>query len=279
MAFDEHNSLSLVEENRNYWKGEPKVFAPSNAKLDKSKPKVVDLFCGMGGLSLGFESAGFEVVLGLDIHRPSIETFTHSHPNSIAVLGDMTKIMPLDAPESEHGALNDIIESIYGKTKIDVLTAGIPCQGFSLNNKKRSDVDRRNYMFLYFIEAVRLFKPKYILIENVPGLRNMNNGSFESEIKEVLKTNGYYVASKILNAADFGVPQFRRRLVFIGARDGFPVAWPIGAYGKDKAPWMTVGKALSDLPRLAADKSSKRYKKAKLTEYQKEMRGECTVTP
>ena len=272
--FDIKKSKSLVEENRNYWNKEPKLYVPKNKLAINGKPRVIDLFCGMGGLSAGFEMAGFDVVLGVDIHKPSIETFVEAHPRAAAILGDITKIIDTGT-QNDKTMLHYILEQNFGSDGVDVLVAGIPCQGFSLNNKKRSELDKRNYMFLYFVKAVELFKPKYILIENVQGLRNMKNGSFEVGIKEALGRNGYEVTSKIFNAADFGVPQLRKRLVFLGAKRGYPLSWPVGTYGKNgKRPWVTVGEAISDLPKLAPGDISYNYSNdTTLTDYQKKMRG------
>jgi len=267
------NIRSLVEENPYYWKKKPKVFWPKE-KIRKNKPTAVDLFCGLGGLSLGFEMAGFDVVLGLDIHEPSVKTFRESHPKAAVIMGDITKIISLD--QSNSGCLIEkVLNKVVGNREIDVLMAGIPCQGFSLFNKKRSILDERNYLFLYFIEVARLLQPKYILIENVVGLKAMNNGSFVEDIEEAIREEEYKVESRILNAADFGVPQTRRRVFFIGAKSNYPIIWPYREYGSKSKPWRTVRDAISDLPPLDPGEVSTEYLNGmNLTEYQKLMRGD-----
>ena len=106
-----------VEENRYYWKKEPIIL--SKGRIDKLKdPLVVELFSGCGGTSMGFEMAGYNVALGIDIHIPSVNTFKRNHPESAIILGDIKKITP------------ELIKEVLGNRKIDVLIAGVPCQGF-----------------------------------------------------------------------------------------------------------------------------------------------------
>ena len=116
-----------VEENLYYFNGTPKFESGSN--LHTKKKVVVEFFCGCGGTSLGFEMADFEVILGVDIHKPSIETFKKNHPNCSTILGDIKKVNP-----------QKVLDFLEGR-EIDVLIGGVPCQGFSLNNRKRNEDD------------------------------------------------------------------------------------------------------------------------------------------
>ena len=129
------NNKNEVEENGYYHHGLPATF---KGKIKRGKPLVVEAFCGCGGTSLGFEMAGYEIILGMDIHAPSIETFRKNHPTSYAILGDIKKIKIKD------------IKKILGSERIDVLIGGVPCQGFSLNNRKRHENDDRNFLYLEF---------------------------------------------------------------------------------------------------------------------------------
>lgn len=269
---------ALVEENAYYWKGRPVVFWPAE-KPDLDKPLAVDLFCGLGGLSLGFEMAGFECVLGLDIHKPSVETFRASHPRAVVIMGDIRDVLQPGKCGQEN-LISSTLRQVVGDRNVDVLLAGIPCQGFSLANKKRSTLDERNYLFIYCVEAIKQLEPTYVVIENVTGLRDMDNGSFVREIKRMLTEEGYRVEYRLLNAADFGVPQLRKRIVFLGAKKGYPLIWPTGTFGSPSRPYRTVWDAISDLPLLEAGESTSCYgvpPRGETTEYQRLMRGGTTI--
>lgn len=267
-------SESLVEESPYYWKNEPRVFQPPE-KLNSYDPIAIDLFCGMGGLSIGLEMAGFQIALGLDIHKPSVETFRHAHPKAAVILGDISKILSLERA-NEDSLLARTVKEVLGNKELDLLVGGIPCQGFSLANKKRSILDRRNYLFVYFMEATRLLRPKYVLIENVTGLATFNNGSFVNDIKTALNELGYNSEHQLLTAADYGVPQIRRRIIFMGCRDGYSIFWPSPVFGSEQKPYRTVEDAISDLPPLKVGEVARKYTKNEgLVEYQKIMR--CNV--
>lgn len=126
--------LQLVEESPYFWKGEPEVFSAAEP-LSEESFKLVDLFSGLGGISIGFEWAGFEPVVGLDIHTPSVETYRHSHPTAVTILGDVRRIIDLERGTTTSLLLSQVEGRLRGEF-VDVLAAGIPCQGFSLNNRK-----------------------------------------------------------------------------------------------------------------------------------------------
>ncbi|MGB9866745.1 MAG: DNA (cytosine-5-)-methyltransferase [Bacillota bacterium] len=270
-----HHGLQLVEESAYFWRGEPRVFAPSKPPSQNSH-KLVDLFCGLGGISIGFEWAGFEPVLGLDIHVPSVETYRHSHPTAVTILGDVRKI--IDIERGTAPMLMAQADSILRGEPADVIAAGIPCQGFSLNNRKRSPDDHRNYLFLYLLKAVELLKPKCVLVENVPAMSAANAGQFVCAVEASLREMGYTVESRVLNAADFGVPQIRKRLFFLAFNEkcGSPILWPEEQFGPGRAkPYRTVGEAISDLPSLRSGEAKSTYASEPLNEYQRLMRLGC----
>jgi len=252
-----------VEESPYYWKGEPKVF---ERQVDLNPSTVLDLFSGAGGLSLGFAMAGFNVVLGIDIHKPSMETFLHNHKKTIGILGDIRKI-----PDN---LVLDLLKGI----EVKVLMAGVPCQGFSLNNRKRNPNDPRNYLFWEFIRFVKLLKPDFLVLENVSGMKNTANGSFVEEIEKQIVIAGeesgkkYRVEHRILNAADYGVPQIRKRLIFLASAKGYPIAWPEPEFGTPERPYRTVFDAIGDLPSLQPGERKNFYTTQPQTEYQKLMR-------
>lgn len=253
---------SYTEENAYYYNGNPII--DQGRIYEGDSPTVVELFCGCGGTSLGFEKAGYEILMGVDIHKPSIETFKRNHPNASTILGDIRKVTP------------KMVRRTLGRDEIDVLIGGVPCQGFSLNNKKRNSDDRRNFLYLEFMRFVRDMQPRIIVIENVSGMRSTGKGEFVQAIKQNIENSGNYrVVSDMLNAADFGVPQKRQRLVFVGVRDGNPFNFAdmIKTNGPEtNTPYVTVNEAIGDLPSLSAGHSSTRYLLQPQSPYQVLMR-------
>lgn len=253
-----------VEENAHNWKDEP-VLVVGDRSRRGGGPAHVDLFSGCGGFSCGFESVGFETVVGLDIHQPSHRTFAANHAGASTILGDIRR-----APDS-------MLREAVGKADVVLVTAGVPCQGFSLCNRKRHDNDERNFLFLEFIRAVRLFQPPYVLLENVSGLRSSGEGKFERAICEAISESGYEVQPRMFNALEFGVPQKRTRVVFQGARPGYKIRWPRPMFGsRNLSPVRTVADALSDLPALENAEIKNEYELPPQTEYQRIMRARST---
>lgn len=249
-----------VEENGYYWKGEP-VFT-KGINLHTDKKVVVEFFCGCGGTSLGFEMAGFEVVLGVDIHQPSIKTFRANHPKCSTILGDIKKVGP-----------KQVLDFLEGR-EIDVLIGGVPCQGFSLNNRKRHEEDERNFLYKEFVNFVRILKPKAVVLENVSGMRSAGNGEFVKNIEKELGAAGNMtVKSQMLFAPDFGVPQKRQRLIFVGVKDKL---FDFSDIKKTHTPetYPTVKDAIGDLPSLLPKEGSKKYRCEPFSDYQRLMRGE-----
>ena len=194
------------------------------------KPTVIDLFCGIGGFSKGFEMAGFDVLFGIDNWEVAIDTFKNNHNNTEGILADLTE-------------LEDEFFSQY-EDKVDVIIAGPPCQGFSMCGKREVG-DKRNELFNEVVRAVKIIKPKIVIIENVVGLLSMKNVDGDN-VKDVIKKEfneiGYQVEHKILDASQHGVPQKRKRVIFIASKIG-EVKFP-----KPKKYVVTVKEALSNIP-------------------------------
>lgn len=241
-----------------------------NFKHDAGKLTMIDLFCGAGGFAVGASWAGFESVIGIDHFQPAMETWMYNHPNAIGCLGDIKQIEP--------EFLKKLLEQ-KGVKKIHLITGGVPCQGFSIANRKHNDNDERNFLFQEYMRFVEAFKPDYIILENVSGLRSTAGGQFEKSIKEAMERLQYKVTIGMLNAADFGVPQIRQRLMFVGVRtgEGFttPYKFPLGDFA---GRYRTVADAISDLPELSSSQSCAQYTRPAITEYQKIMRGEGNIT-
>lgn len=195
--------------------------------------KVLDLFCGCGGMSLGFEQAGFNISLGIDIWSPALKTFKKNHSNSQTVCGNLSDIDPSS------------IENKYLQNGIDIIIGGPPCQGFSISGKRDIN-DPRNKLYQSFVSYVEYFKPKAFIMENVPNLVSMNKGLVKDEIIKEFKSIGYDVTYKILLASDFGVPQNRKRVFFIGLlNDKDDFLFPCSTHLENK---VTSSQAISDLP-------------------------------
>lgn len=248
-----------VEENGYYWNKEP-LFKKGN-NIATKKPIVAELFCGCGGTSLGFEMAGFETVLGCDIHTPSIQTFQTNHPNCSTITGDIKKVNP------------EVIKELLNGRQLDVLIGGIPCQGFSLNNRKRHENDDRNFMYKEFARFVEVLQPKVVVLENVSGMKS--TGNFVSDIESHLSQIGHMeVKSKLLYAPDYGVPQRRTRLVFVGVRDKkFDFNDIIKTHGSETDNvYVTIKDAIGDLPSLKTKETKNKYQKKPFSEFQELMR-------
>ena len=170
------------------------------------KLNAIDLFCGCGGLSYGFECAGVNILLGIDNDATALRAFENNHKNAKSICGDITAT-----------TFSDIKKHI-GDKKIDLIIGGPPCQGMSLSGPRKFD-DPRNKLYLSYIRLVEEIKPEAFVIENVPGLVGLFKGQIKDSIIERLTALGYNVQYKILCSADYGVPQSRRRVVFVGLKD------------------------------------------------------------
>ncbi len=245
-----------VEKNSSYWNEEPIIQPVEN--FPKNKPLIVELFCGCGGTSLGFEMAGFHIAVGCDIHQPSINTFQFNHPKSATILGDIKKVTPQQ------------IQTLLNGRTVDVLIGGVPCQGFSINNRKRHEEDDRNLLYKEFIRFVKKIKPKAIVLENVTGMKSV--GDFVPTIeKELSKAGKMEVKSKILFAPDYGVPQKRQRLFFIGIKDAsFDFLKIKKTHGEDlPKKYVSIKDAIGDLPILKSNQEKSKYSKVPFSDYQK----------
>ncbi len=224
--------------------------------MDKKKPKVIDLFAGVGGLSYGFMQAGFDIVLANEIDETIAMSYSKNHPKTKMINKDITK---LD------------IEKIFKayKNNIDVIVGGPPCQGFSQKGMRKTIHDERNFLFRYYFKVVEYVKPKYFLIENVPNILTAENGLFKNEIISLFESIGYSINCDVLKASDYGVPQDRRRAIIIGKKGKSKPELP-----KPTNEVITIYDAISDLEYLNSGEGEEKqtYKLPTKTNYQKVMR-------
>ena len=268
----------------------------------------IDLFAAPGGLSLGFEMAGFRALAGVDIDPAGMETYGFNFPKSKAVVMDVRKL-----ESRELMRLAGV-----GEGQVDVIIGGPPCQGFSTigrvkiaslvrngvwsnlaNPHPRFIDDPRNILYKEFMRIVRDLKPLFVVMENVPGMMSYRDGKIVKEILEDFRAIGYRAQVRVLNAADYGVPQVRRRIIFIATRvENAPIRFPGPTHGEtgtkslleyvakesledtERAtlkPYVTVWDAIGDLPDPVPGRPGLAdvplpYDKPPFSDYQKFMR-------
>ncbi|MCL2563199.1 MAG: DNA cytosine methyltransferase [Oscillospiraceae bacterium] len=242
-------------------------FNDKNMSVPENALTMIDLFCGAGGFSVGCSWAGFFPVLGIDYLKPAIQTWGKNHPQSLCCLGDIRQADP-----------HKIKKLLENKRihHINLITGGVPCQGFSIANRKHNANDDRNFLFLEYMKFVKVFKPDYIILENVSGLRSTAGGQFEKDIIKHMESLGYAVKVKMVNALEYGVPQQRHRLVFVGVKNDsaltIPYIFPCGDFQKPEK-YRTVEMAISDLPHLGNGEQKTTYHVSAQSEFQALMRG------
>jgi len=207
----------------------------TSQKTIKNRPIGIDLFAGAGGLSLGFEQSGFDIAAAVEIDPIHCATHEYNFPNSTAICASVVDMSGVEIRRRANLADADI----------DVVFGGAPCQGFSMIGKRALD-DPRNQLVFHYVRLVSELQPKYFVFENVKGLTLGKHAEFLSELIAALGNAGYDVQSpyQVLNAADYGVPQDRKRLFVIGARRGLRVP----NYPKPHEQRTTVWEAIGDLP-------------------------------
>lgn len=206
---------------------------------------VVSLFSGAGGLDIGFMRAGYNIVWANDFDKNACDTYRRN-------LGD-------------HIHCGSILDVDVDKIpSCDLIIGGPPCQGFSTigkrvssDPKKRKAHDPRNELVITYAQIIRRMRPKFIVMENVKGILTRNGGSYIKTVLSELRDAGYTVDYRIVNMADYGVPQIRERVIILGNRLGLPVSFPPPDHSEDGAgglaPWTTCGDAISDLAAIGDD--------------------------
>ncbi|MGB3402695.1 MAG: DNA cytosine methyltransferase [Microcoleaceae cyanobacterium] len=219
----------------------------NSSNLDYTRPIAVDLFAGAGGMSLGFEQAGFNVLAAVEIDPIHCAVHQYNFPYSTIFCRDITTISADEIRDASN----------IGDRSIDVVFGGPPCQGFSLMGKRLLE-DSRNQLVFHFMRLVAELKPKYFVLENVKGMAAAKHHQLIQELIDKFVYYGYYVQLpyQVLNAADYGVPQKRERLFLMGSKIGLPLPKypePISqnsfkSSNSLKTP--TVWQAIQDLPEV-----------------------------
>lgn len=208
----------------------------------KNKLKYIDLFSGSGGFSLGFDNKGFQNIFSIDIEPSFCETYKYNFPTHQLIEKDIC-----DLSDSEISYLKEFDE-------VDVVIGGPPCQGFSMagNIGRKFIEDPRNKLFKEFVRVVKIVKPRFFVMENVARLHNHNKGETRKEIINDFQNIGYKVDCKILNSADYGVPQVRKRVIFIGTKLNQEIIFP----KKSEQKYLTVKEVLDSFPPLESGEES-----------------------
>lgn len=204
------------------------------------KKTAIDLFCGAGGLSEGFRQAGFHVLAGNDINVAAGQTYSTTHSEAQFLVGPIQSI-------SADGMMN---AAGLARGELDVLIGGPPCQAYSVYNHQRGLHDERADLFREYLRLVEGIQPKWVVMENVTGITSIANGAIVDAIKAEFDRLGYRVDHAILKAEEFGVPQERRRIFFIGTRMNSPILFPEHTHGPDIQPFTTIWDAIGDLPSI-----------------------------
>ncbi len=222
------------------------------------KKRILDLFCGCGGMSLGFQAGGFEIALAIDNWSDAIKTYNHNHSAPVG------KVMDIKELNDEQ------IDSILSDGPITGVIGGPPCQGFSTVGTRDVE-DERNHLYMEYYRVVKKIRPKFFVIENVQGMLTLAEGAFKNDVVSRFSTLGYTVSYSLLNAKDFGIPQHRKRVFFVGVLEG-EFEFPDGS----DIPDVTTYEALSDLPLLDVEHEGVHefdYAGPPSTDYQRYIRG------
>lgn len=223
----------------------------------------IDLFCGCGGLSRGFMDAGYNVLLGIDFDEAALNSFEKNHGNAKALKLDLFN----------HDNIKVITDYLKENNQtLDVLIGGPPCQGFSIAGPRDMN-DKRNMLYSAMVKLADSAKPRAVLLENVPGMLQTNDGIGAKRIVEDFAKIGYKMVPKLLYAPDYGIPQIRKRVFFVGLRDSSKTfEFPVATVKKEN--YITCEQAIGDLPALEGiyGDEIQQYPCSPQSEYQKMMR-------
>lgn len=225
---------------------------------------AIDLFCGAGGLSEGLRQAGFHVLAGNDFDEQAGATYARTHKEARFLGGPIQYLSAQDFLSAAR----------LNAGQLDVLAGGPPCQAYSVYNHQRGMHDERSFLFREYLRLVEGISPRWVIMENVMGILSAGQGAAVQAITEGFKKLGYEIEFRVLKAEQYGVPQERRRVVFIGNRMGDPIVFPEPTHGPNLKPYTTVFDAISDLPRLSNGAAwlADTYASKPQSDYQTELR-------
>ncbi|HHX70266.1 MAG TPA: DNA cytosine methyltransferase [Gallicola sp.] len=206
-----------------------------NNPKERTNLNFIDLFSGAGGLSCGLVMAGFNPIANVEMMPEAVETFKYNFKD---IKGFAGRIESRDI--TEQTTKEGLYEEVKGR-KIDLIAGGFPCQGFSMAGKRALD-DPRNYLYKEMFEIVNHLKPDFVIMENVAGLRSFYDGKIEKSIINAYEEIGYKINVSVLNSVYYGVPQIRKRVIFIGNRIDKKIFFPKPLYNENN--FVTIGDAI-----------------------------------
>jgi len=221
---------------------------------------VFDCFCGFGGLSVGAQMAGLDVIGGVDANEAAVQAYARNFPDAHALHRDLL----IDSPQ---GILRN---AGIRRGDVDVLVGGPPCQPYSVNNHLRSTNDARCELVQRYLEFVSTLHPSWLLMENVPAFASIQRGKFLESLLRALRNRAYHVDFRIYDATRFGVPQKRRRLVILACSSRHKLMRVMKELDSHDSKIVTVGEAIGDLPEVPS--SSDSYTRVPASDFQKTMR-------
>lgn len=220
-----------------------------------SEYRVIDLFAGVGGLSYGFaHNKNFEIVMANEYEKDIATAYQMNHPTVNVIQGDIR-----DITETQ-------LRAMMGDEGIDIIVGGPPCQSYSTLGKRQ--MDERAHLFEEYCRVLSIVQPKMFIFENVSGLLSMQGGKLIEVIKSKFQDLGYDVKSQLLNAVDYGVPQYRDRVILVGMKEKNTFEYPAPTHGAGLVPYLTVSDAFSDLPILKSGEECDRYATEPQNEFQ-----------
>lgn len=242
--------------------------------------KIVDLFSGAGGLTFGFyynlinnsfqKDQSSEIVFANEFDKDAAETFKLNFPSVPIIVEDIKKLT------------RKRIESLIKGFEIDLIIGGPPCQSFSTIGRRIYDDKAKLYS--EYLRVLKIIKPKMFVFENVKGILSMKDDDgnlvidvIRDNFSKISKHLGYEVSMKLLNAADYGVPQLRERVFIVGVRKDLSLKWDFPEAEYNSSNYLTISEAISDLPKLESNQKIEEYKNIATNAYQKLMRGNSTI--
>lgn len=214
-------------------------------KNDRNEYTFIDLFAGAGGLSCGMVMAGFTPIASVEIMKEAVETYKYNF-----IVQKKFKEVVESRDIREQNVKNELYEYVKDK-KVDVIVGGFPCQGFSMAGNRIVE-DPRNSLYLDMLKIVEKLQPKILIMENVEGILSMLNGKIVEKIINDFKKIGYVITYKLLNAADYGVPQTRKRVIFIGNRLSLENYHPLPIY--EESEYKTLGETIEKYMNMEENK-------------------------
>lgn len=222
---------------------------------------VLDLFCGAGGFSEGFRQAGYKIIAGLDNDEQALTTYQFNFSEALAIKKDLSDNL-------------EGLEKVFSH-KIDVIIGGPPCQGFSVAGKRMKD-DPRNTLYKAYLHLIKELKPRAVVVENVPTIMGLYGGEIGKQIVEDFEQLSYGMKVFKLLACDYGIPQTRKRIFFVGVRGKNSFQLPAGQFIKNP---LSAKDAIDDLPLLENNPGAPelRYAAPAHNSYQRSMRNGSKV--